>query len=79
MALPFESLNKITGMGTTLHNTDMHVYRCELSSQFDELVSIIFVVFLAQNVVTSVQKYRRLIKYNSMYYLDVLEHYPDLK
>lgn len=56
----------------------MPVYRCELSSQFDKLVSIIFIVFLTQNV-TSVQKYRRLIKYNSTYNMDVLEHYPALK
>jgi len=41
-------------MSTTLNNTDMPVYRCKLYSQFDKLVSIMFIVFLTQNV-TSVQ------------------------
>jgi len=65
VAFPFEYLNKITGMDTTLNNIDMPVYHCKLSSQFGNLVLIIFIVFLTQNVMTSVQKYQRLMKYNN--------------
>jgi len=65
VAFPFESVNKVTGMDTTLNNIDMPVYRCKLSSQVDNLVSIIFIVFLTQNVMTSVQKYHILMKYSS--------------
>jgi len=41
-------------MSTTLNITDMPVYRRKLYSQFDKLVSVIFIVFLTQSV-TSVQ------------------------
>jgi hypothetical protein len=56
MAFSFESLIKIQGVGTILNNIDMPVYRCNLFSHFDNLVSIIFIVFLTQDV-TSVQSF----------------------